>query len=430
MCSSSRFARPAPAAMLLASSACALVAASQALAQDCRLRVQTSSPVLMDGQSANINVFATFARPPAPNAPYAFASAEFDLLSTHPSWTFASAGAIVGNDVLGINVSQPHAPQLGVFADPANPYRVWSGIYTAMSNAPALVEIKADPTDFSVYPSKLTSSSAPCEAQGGSACIFVNPLSVGGWMAAPGEGTEIRIHDDVVVDGRIITGENYDSVQVGLLPAVQNLCTSAARVEFSGQPVTFTATVQPHYNQPNSLGTATIDFVEVAGGSGHSVGANFALCDGSVRYISFQGFNGSVCVASGDVNGDGANGAPGLVLSSLPQTIGARRGVVVQGGAGNDYVTGSPDEDILIGGKTSYADLEWLVHFDRPVLATVRGADGRPRTVTLDRVEVRGVKETAARLPAGNNLKQIGLGCHKFEATGVRSMSIRPTLMH
>ena len=67
-----------------------------ALAVDCKLSVQASPPVLTSGQTANVDVFAHFPSPPALNAPYAFASASFDVLASHPAWSLASAGAIVG----------------------------------------------------------------------------------------------------------------------------------------------------------------------------------------------------------------------------------------------------------------------------------------------------------------------------------------------
>src|SRR6185295_17771153 len=138
------------------------------------LSVQATPQVLYGGQSASVNVLAHFPAPPAPNGAYAFASALFDVHASDPGWTFATAGAIAGNDVLGIDVGQAHSPQTGIFADPSNPLRVWRGVFEPQSNAPALVEIAADPANFSVYPSRLTSSSAERDAEGGNDFVLVN----------------------------------------------------------------------------------------------------------------------------------------------------------------------------------------------------------------------------------------------------------------
>ncbi len=64
--------------------------------------------------------------------------------------------------------------------------------------------------------------------------------------------------------------------------------------------------------------------------------------------------------------------------------------------------------------------------FDRPVTATVRGRGGRPASVVLDRVDVSVPIGEPARLRTANNLRQISLGVHTFEATGVESMTVTP----
>jgi prepilin-type processing-associated H-X9-DG protein len=389
---------------------------SPVLAQDCKVSVQATPQVLYGAQSASVNVLAHFPSPPAPNAPYAFASALFDVHASNPMWTSASAGAIVGNDVLGINVSQAHSPQTGMPADPSNPFRLWHGTFAAQSDAPALVEIAADPTDFSVYPSKLTSSSAPREADGGNDFILVNPLSVarGRWLAAPGPGTAIQTHDDVVIDGRIITGENFDSASIGLLPA-GSITTSSMRVAFVGQPHTFTVTVQSHAPQRSRVNSVTVTFDGLENG-GYVGGANFAFADGSVRSVRFDGFLGGVYVATGDL-GDKADGEiPALVVDSLPQTINTRTG------AG----TRSTGALLNLAAANTYTGTTVVLCYDRPVVATVRGPDGRPRTLTLDRIDVHGVREAAARMQSANNLKQMTLGCHVLAADGVEQMSITP----
>ncbi len=142
----------------------------QALAQDCKLSVHASPCVLYTGQSAAVDVLAHF-----PSSMYAFASAQFDVDATLPMWSFAASDVIAGPSVQGMSVSQSHAPQRGVYANPANLYRVWRGAFTPLTDEPALVEITADPSAISVYPSRLTSSSVPGVVTVGSDLVFVNP---------------------------------------------------------------------------------------------------------------------------------------------------------------------------------------------------------------------------------------------------------------
>ncbi len=198
--------------LALAAGVAAVAGPITALAQEGKLSVHASPPVLYSGQSANVDVLAHFA---APGGAYAFASSAFDIYASDPMWTFASAGAIVGNDVLGASATQLHWPHLGVYANPSNPITIWHGTFTPQSDEPALIEIEANPTNFSIYPSELTSSSVACDAEGGSAYILANPLRVGKrWLAAPGAGTSIQIQDDVVIDGHIIPAENPSSIKI------------------------------------------------------------------------------------------------------------------------------------------------------------------------------------------------------------------------
>ena len=426
-------------------------------AVDGKLSVQAASPVLYSGQSTQVNVFAHFSGPPMP---YAFASSTFDVFATDPGWNSASAGAIVGNDVLGITASQAHMPQLGTYANPSNPLRVWHGIFAPQSNAPALIEIEADPINFSVYPSKLTSSSAPCDVVGGSDYILANPLRIGRrWLAAPGESTSIQIQDDVIVDGRIITGENWDSVSVGLLPigsygrgsyairlddasaaltpdVVSNRRTwsgpivlnSSSTIGFSGQPVTFTATVQMlgagddvyqwdpgDGSDPGSSGaqrsrisSLTVTFTGLEGG-GHLVGAMAAFSDGSVRPMRYNAYSGQTLVNSGVINVQNNANSPELIVSSLPKTFDAQ----------------APNGRLYLGTETGV----WRLHYDQPIVAIVRGPNGQPMPVTIDFVEIGGdsVGAPAAPIPSSNNLKQMSLGVHHFEAHGVQQMTIKPS---
>jgi len=423
----------------------AAMAPTGVAAQDCKLSVQASPQVLFSGQSAQVNVFAHFPSPPAPNGAYAFASSNFDVSASDPAWISASAGAIVGNDVLGINASQVHAPQLGAFANPSNPIRVWHGRLAPQSAAPSVIEIKADPTDFSVYPSKMTSSSAPCDADGGSNYILVNPLRIGRWLAAPGPGTAIEIQDDVIVDGNIITGESCNATSIGGAPIKVYICPSdprasrgtgvpsgsvlffdsSNRVVFDQMPDSFTATVQipgagddvfqwdpgdgadtaPPAPQRSRVTSMTVTFSGLEAG-GYAAGAQFALMDGSVRGIRYAGYMGGLRVAAGDLNNDNNENTPELVVSSLPQTFEAHssRGALHS-----------------LSGVNS-----WTLQYDQPVVVIVRGPNGQPQAVTVDRIEVQDIREVAAQMRSSNNLKQLSLGCHVFTAEGVQQMTVIP----
>lgn len=424
------FHRPIFSAPLLVAGGIALGGASPAPGQECRLSVHTSAAVLAPGESATVSVLASFPRPPAANAPYAFASAAFDVRSSQPAWMYASDGVIADDGVFGIDAGQPHSPQSGVFADPANPYRVWNGRFVPTSDEAALVEFAVDPSGFSVYPSKLTASSAPCTARGGRGFLFVNPVPVGAWLAAPGQGTEMRVHDDVIVDGRIITGQDFDSARIGLRPLAETVRSSKTRVAVLGQPVTFTVTVQAAYNRPDVMGEMAISFVglenENGGVSGYRTGANFLLGDGSVRSIRYQTFRGGVFVAAGDLTGDA------LMLSDLPQVIEGHAGDDLLIGGTTSHAMGGQGRDVLLGGAGADVAVAqeparrldgFVVEFDRPVDAVVRGRDGRPRAVSVDRVEI-----SAARMSTANNLRQIGLACHHFEVRGVQGLSVAPMI--
>jgi hypothetical protein len=384
----------------LASVSCLMaLAGAPARAADGTLHVHASPQVINAGQSASIDVLASF-----PSSMYAFASARFSVFSTDPAWQSVSAGAIVGPDVLGIAASQPHMPQQGVFANPANPYRVWHGVLAPAVRGPALVEVKAAPREFSVYPSALTSSSIPCESTGGSDLILVEPLSVGRWLAAPRAGTHATVSDDVVVDGRIITGENYDSIGIGLLlPAIRPARTSGFIVEFDRPPQTFSFGVQIDSDTvPSdtfSLNWAKIEYSREINGVIVAAGA------GGGPHVKFNAYRELTSVANGELGrGEPDERAWPLFLPSVPP----RHRVSLEQ---------SPN-----GGANTRVRLE----YDEPVRAMVRGRDGRVRTVVIDSVEVVAPVAQPARQSTSNNLHQLGLAVHTFDATGVERIRVAP----
>lgn len=188
---------------------------ASASAADCGLSIAASPLVIRTGQTARVDVFAHF-----PASGYAFASSDFDVLATAPSWPAVSGGVVVGDDVLGVNAVQIHNPFGGSLADPANPLRVWSGQFSPVSDLPELITFSAIPSDFFYYPSPLTPSAAECEPDSGKGYLFVNPARLGRFGVAPGEGTSMEVAGDSV----IAEPDTDEAILIGLLlPAVQKI---------------------------------------------------------------------------------------------------------------------------------------------------------------------------------------------------------------
>ncbi len=378
-------------------------------AQDCKITVHASPQIVYAGQSASVNVLAEF-----PAAVYAFASAQFNVHSTHPAWSFVSGGVVVGDDVLNIAASQAHMPQQGVFAHPANPYRVWHGVLTPTSNAPALIEVTADPLGFSMYPNRLTSSSVACDADGGSDLVFVNPIRVGQWVAAPGSGVEVRSHDDVWVDGRIITGENPSpAILMGLLlPAIQSAREAATRVGFDGVPDTFAARVQVRSGSDRPMESLAINFTKIEYNVARpALGLRAEVPSG--RAAKFAAFRGGVRVAEGEIDPSGGDAprVPSIAVAEVPAQIGAS----VEGG-------------LVYSGESGGMLMSWNLRYDRPIIAQARGRDGRAVPISIDRIEVIApVVDDQNRTRSKQDYEQVGLGAITFEATGVRSMCLTPS---
>ena len=167
--------------------------------------------VLWPGDHAQVEAWAHH-----PEDAYAFASAEFQMAADLPGWTDVSDGIIAGGQVQEIAVGQAHNPAEGVFADPSNPIRIWSGIYTPDSSAPRLVQVQATPSAYSYYPSESTSSSVEGDAAPDRDWLLINPLTIGDALVAPGEGTTILGGHgrDVLLGG---AGTDLQEIQFGFL---------------------------------------------------------------------------------------------------------------------------------------------------------------------------------------------------------------------
>lgn len=406
--------RPAPstrtrrrATLALAAGLTALAAPS--LAQECTLAVHASPSILFSGQSADVNVYAHI-----PSNMYAFASAQFDVHAGRPLWTFASSGVVVGASVLGMNVWQDHSPQTGAPADPANPYHVWRGTFTPTTNAPEMVEITADPSAASVYPSKLSPSWAPALPKGSSDWLLVNPLRVGQWAAAPRRGTGAQVHDDVIVDGRIIIGENPATpIAIGLMRTTLNPVrgndASSVGISFDGRPTTFSAAVQMDNSGLSKVGVGTLTFAasNTSHGEGYSIAATFGTGDDTA--IAFEATRAGLLVAAGNINPE----APPLWVDRVPSGIGTRLTSSQRPIGRSAYEVKM--ENVLV---SSYQTNGHAAESARVLLPS-------GQLVLADTVSFHRTR----RLPA-NTLRQVGLGVHAFEATGARAMTLTPTQPH
>lgn len=371
--------------------------ASTAAAQDCGLSLRTDRKVVWFGETAGVNVFAHH----GPGV-FAYASAEFDVIASEPGWVSATDGVLIGSTFTGIQTSQAHSPHTGQPANPASPLRVWRGVYTPADRSPGIVTFTADPDSFMVYPSDLTSSAAPCDPSGmppAEDFLLVNPLKAGRWLAAPGAGTSISVSDDVIVDGRIITAENPPSVQFMLLPAIQSAREATVRIGFDDVPERFSFGVQV---QRASMPTESVsyNFTKVEFNSSNHNGVHAMLGDGSVRFLRDT-------IPVGRINVSTSNGdeqVPAVRVLTLPDEV---------------HVAVGPRIRTFLS-PSDTAVLTRTFRFDEPTVVLL----GDGRVLTIDEIEIETELPRAGTV--SNNIKQLALACHNYEAAGVMGMTIRP----
>lgn len=372
--------------------------ASPLRADDCILEVQANPPIVLSGQSAQVNVLAHF-----PASGYAFAEADFDVLATQPQWTYASSGVIAGANVVGMHVEQAHSPQLGILADPSNPIRLWTGLFSPASDAPAFVSVVAAPTAFAYYPGVLTPSSVPCAAAPGQSWIFANPLYVGKVAGAPGAGTTLETGPE-----SFVASSTSDEILIALLlPAVQNPRKGGVGLEFD--------------RPPHSLEFRV-----------HDSDSRVAFDEVSFNYEKIP-WN-----YSGDRDEGYAASLQGLPDGTPVEVEVLRRGrrlARFRGESGPTLFSVSRLPDALsaetrLQPRTGWGASSYQYGFDGTFLdsaghaggVNVAFGDGSVRFLS-DATEVR----VLARRPvAANNLKQLGLGCHSVAARGVSRLTLTP----
>ncbi|UYV13859.1 MAG: hypothetical protein NCW75_06115 [Phycisphaera sp.] len=168
--------------------------ATTAVAEDCcrwELKVKRKA-ILSD--NFEVELWAHF-----PDDGHAFASAQLDLLTSGVDWIdiggaciigpgLSDPGDINGDDVENIVVGQIHFPPGGIFADTANPIRVWCGEFEASGGFPYR-SILTDTAEYNYYDDAGTSTTVECTAKEAFRTVFVGPIVIGDWIATPFDGT-------------------------------------------------------------------------------------------------------------------------------------------------------------------------------------------------------------------------------------------------
>lgn len=324
------------------------------------ISLSAGDKVLMPGESSQISAWARF-----PSDGFAFAAARFDVAADVPGWAFASDGVIVGPQVQGIEAAQIHEPFKGVLADPANPLRIWTGVFAPASYEPALVQIDVTPNDFWYFPSGQTSSSVEIDAAGGRTSVLVNPLVVGPALVAPGEGTRLGGAGlDVLIAN---TGGDRQPIVIGFL--------APQETEVAVKPIRAPSAMHIATNV-EERGSASGTFVLTFNGQttgGYMLGAVFGPAN-DLECVASNARGQTVRLRFAGTNNSGKM----LEIDRLPAKF---------------------DSRIEQDGRADQTRVITRMRFDAPIL--VEGPNGR--VIDADTVEVHACQ---------NNLRQLGLAVH------------------
>lgn len=357
----------------------------------CALSVSTADTILLPGESTSVEVWARF-----PSDAYAFASSAFDVAVGFPGWSYASDGAIAGNSVLGILAEQNYQPFVGVLADPANPLRLWTGEFTPDSYEPRLVTIEAIPNDFWYYPSELTSSDASCVVLPGKRSILINPIRVGEYAAAPGEGTELTVSGEGPID--LVAESRTPEVLISLIsPAVMS---ARARTRIDA-------------GTPDGLKLST-EFDDAGGG--------WSPTEITLNYEKIRSINLGYTT---DIRWPEATDIEYQLTG--PGRVGQRTSFAAGGSSTiefNRYSDGEPAPFVLSDLPDTY-QIELESNDEEGLTAVLLTTTfDIPVQVTFDSGRTTTVEKVKRRMSCSNNFKQIGLAVHSFGAVGTSKMTV------